>query len=142
MGLVHPGSGRVLARREAAQQAEQRRQDSRGFLRTQYERREVKIGVAGCGHWGKNHVRIFKELGVLWAVVDPTEEGRDRACVVAPNAKLFSDFAGDVASCKGINHQIAGLGKKLDEKLRQGMRKSRWVRFESMLTTFTQIGAV
>lgn len=53
----------------------------------------MKIGVAGCGHWGKNHVRIFKELGVLWAVVDPTEEGRDRACVVAPNAKLFSDYA-------------------------------------------------
>lgn len=52
----------------------------------------MKIGVAGCGHWGKNHVRIFKELGVLWAVVDPTAEGRDRAAVLAPSAKLFSDF--------------------------------------------------
>lgn len=52
----------------------------------------MKIGVAGCGHWGKNHVRNFKQLGVLWAVVDPTEEGRSRAYSLAPNAKVFSDF--------------------------------------------------
>jgi predicted dehydrogenase len=31
----------------------------------------VKVAVIGCGHWGKNHVRNFAELGALRAVVDP-----------------------------------------------------------------------
>lgn len=31
----------------------------------------VKVAVIGCGHWGKNHVRNFAELGALGAVVDP-----------------------------------------------------------------------
>ena len=29
------------------------------------------IAVVGCGHWGKNLVRNFAELGVLGAVCDP-----------------------------------------------------------------------
>jgi len=31
----------------------------------------VNVAVVGCGHWGKNHVRNFAELGALKAVVDP-----------------------------------------------------------------------
>jgi UDP-2-acetamido-3-amino-2,3-dideoxy-glucuronate N-acetyltransferase len=31
----------------------------------------VNVAVIGCGHWGKNHVRNFAELGALGAVVDP-----------------------------------------------------------------------
>lgn len=31
----------------------------------------IKVAVVGCGHWGKNHVRNFAELGALGAVVDP-----------------------------------------------------------------------
>ncbi|XBQ16877.1 MAG: Gfo/Idh/MocA family oxidoreductase [Oceanicaulis sp.] len=34
----------------------------------------VKVAVVGCGHWGKNHVRNFAELGALAAVVDPNAE--------------------------------------------------------------------
>lgn len=34
----------------------------------------IQIAVVGCGHWGKNHVRIFAELGALAAVVDPNTE--------------------------------------------------------------------
>ncbi len=30
-----------------------------------------RVGVIGCGHWGKNLVRNFSELGVLGAVCDP-----------------------------------------------------------------------
>lgn len=30
-----------------------------------------KVAVVGCGHWGKNLVRNFAELGALAAVVDP-----------------------------------------------------------------------
>ena len=54
--------------------------------------RKVKIGVAGCGHWGKNHVRNFRQLNALWAVVDPTESGRQLARQIAPEAKIFDDF--------------------------------------------------
>ena len=32
------------------------------------------IAVAGCGHWGKNLVRNFAELGALTAVCDPNAE--------------------------------------------------------------------
>ena len=32
------------------------------------------IAVVGCGHWGKNLVRNFAELGALAAVCDPNIE--------------------------------------------------------------------
>ena len=32
------------------------------------------IAVIGCGHWGKNLVRNFAELGYLAAVCDPNAE--------------------------------------------------------------------
>lgn len=32
---------------------------------------DVKVVVCGCGHWGKNLVRNFSELGVLAGVSDP-----------------------------------------------------------------------
>lgn len=31
---------------------------------------DVNIAVVGCGHWGKNHVRNFSELGALAAICD------------------------------------------------------------------------
>lgn len=31
----------------------------------------VSVAVIGCGHWGKNHVRNFAQIGALRAVVDP-----------------------------------------------------------------------
>jgi predicted dehydrogenase len=33
-----------------------------------------KVAVVGCGHWGKNLVRNFAELGALAAVIDPHPE--------------------------------------------------------------------
>ena len=35
--------------------------------------------MIGCGHWGKNLVRTFAELGALGAVVDPDAEQRGSA---------------------------------------------------------------
>ena len=32
------------------------------------------IAVVGCGHWGKNLVRNFYELGVLASICDPNIE--------------------------------------------------------------------
>jgi len=33
----------------------------------------TKVAVVGCGHWGKNLVRNFSELGALSAICDPNE---------------------------------------------------------------------
>ena len=32
------------------------------------------IAVVGCGHWGKNLVRNFYELGALYSICDPINE--------------------------------------------------------------------
>ena len=34
----------------------------------------AKVAVIGCGHWGKNLVRNFAELGALVAISDPNTE--------------------------------------------------------------------
>ncbi|MBS19673.1 MAG: oxidoreductase [Chloroflexi bacterium] len=49
-----------------------------------------KIGVIGCGYWGKNLVRVFNELGCLVAVSDSTSEGREIASQIAPNVQVLS----------------------------------------------------
>jgi len=36
--------------------------------------RDPRVAVIGCGHWGKNLVRTFSELGALVAIVDPDAE--------------------------------------------------------------------
>lgn len=43
----------------------------------------ARVAVIGCGHWGKNLVRNFSELGALSAVVDP------RADVAAAFAQKY-----------------------------------------------------
>jgi predicted dehydrogenase len=48
----------------------------------------MKLAVLGCGNWGKNLVRDFRELGVLAAVVDPTDAGRAAARKLAPDAVI------------------------------------------------------
>ncbi|MEM8743254.1 MAG: Gfo/Idh/MocA family oxidoreductase [Pseudomonadota bacterium] len=35
---------------------------------------DVRVAVVGCGGWGKNLVRNFAELGVLEAIVEPSDE--------------------------------------------------------------------
>jgi predicted dehydrogenase len=36
------------------------------------------IAVIGCGHWGKNLVRNFSELGALCSISDPNNEIADQ----------------------------------------------------------------
>lgn len=31
---------------------------------------DLNIAVIGCGNWGKNHIRVYSELGALYAVCD------------------------------------------------------------------------
>jgi UDP-2-acetamido-3-amino-2,3-dideoxy-glucuronate N-acetyltransferase len=35
---------------------------------------KFNVAVVGCGHWGKNHVRTFHQLGALTAISDPHPE--------------------------------------------------------------------
>jgi UDP-2-acetamido-3-amino-2,3-dideoxy-glucuronate N-acetyltransferase len=51
-----------------------------------------KIAVLGCGYWGKNLVRNFKQLNALGMVCEPTFEGRKIALEIAPDVRVSSDL--------------------------------------------------
>ena len=59
----------------------------------------MKVGVIGAGHWGKNLVKNFLEMGILSEVADPVEANRRAVRDIAPSAKIFSSgrdlIAGD-----------------------------------------------
>jgi UDP-2-acetamido-3-amino-2,3-dideoxy-glucuronate N-acetyltransferase len=40
----------------------------------------VKVGVVGSGYWGRNHVRVFNNLGALSHVCDTSCEALDAVC--------------------------------------------------------------
>ncbi len=71
-----------------------------------------RVAVIGCGYWGKNLVRNFKELGTLALVADVTEAGRQTAASLAPGipvvdelqAALASDTEGVVISTPAETH--------------------------------------
>jgi UDP-2-acetamido-3-amino-2,3-dideoxy-glucuronate N-acetyltransferase len=52
----------------------------------------MKIAVIGCGHWGKNLVRNFYELGSLYAICDNNLDKIDNLYKDNPEIKLFEDF--------------------------------------------------
>jgi predicted dehydrogenase len=51
---------------------------------------EGGVVVFGCGHWGKNIVKVASRLGALRGVYDPSEAGRSLAAEIAPDAKIYS----------------------------------------------------
>ena len=51
----------------------------------------MKVGVIGAGHWGKNLVRNFAELGVLAGVADPVDENCSHASQQAPGIDIFDN---------------------------------------------------
>jgi len=58
----------------------------------------LKIAVIGCGYWGKNLVRNFKELGALSLVCDATQAGRELARSIAPDCRVVADVQEVLAS--------------------------------------------
>ncbi len=48
------------------------------------------IAVVGCGHWGRNLVRNFAELGVLGTVCDSSPSACSLAAEVAPQARVVA----------------------------------------------------
>ena len=54
------------------------------------------IAVVGCGHWGKNLVRNFAELGVLASVCDPnTSLAQKYALQYKVNNSTFAEIISD-----------------------------------------------
>lgn len=60
-----------------------------------------KIAVVGCGYWGKNLVRNFKELGALELICDATNPGLEKANEIAPGVKTVQNF--DDVLKSGVN---------------------------------------
>ena len=52
----------------------------------------AKVGLVGCGYWGKNLCRNFKSLGALGMVVDSTQSGKETATELAPDVPVSSSF--------------------------------------------------
>src|SRR5690242_20437077 len=52
----------------------------------------MKLGIAGTGYWGINHVRAFaRQKGcTLAAVCDPDAKALDRAAQFAPSARRYA----------------------------------------------------
>jgi predicted dehydrogenase len=57
-----------------------------------------RVAVIGCGYWGKNLVRNFRQLGSLALVADVTEAGRQVAAGLAPGVPVAEDLAAALAS--------------------------------------------
>ena len=49
-----------------------------------------KVAVIGCGYWGKNLVRNFRQLNALGMVCDLTPTGRERAASLAPQTPIVA----------------------------------------------------
>jgi UDP-2-acetamido-3-amino-2,3-dideoxy-glucuronate N-acetyltransferase len=58
------------------------------------ERQAPKVGVAGCGYWGKNLVRVFAEIGSLGAICDSDASRLAdlRRCYGVPATAHFADM--------------------------------------------------
>ena len=44
-----------------------------GMVNT-HKQSAARVAVIGVGGWGKNHVRVLSEMGVLAAICDSSEE--------------------------------------------------------------------
>jgi predicted dehydrogenase len=64
----------------------------------------MQVAVVGCGYWGKNLVRNFRDLGGLAMVCDMTEQGRATAQQLAPECTV-TDHLRDVLQ----NPDVAGI---------------------------------
>jgi len=56
------------------------------------------VAVIGCGHWGKNLVRNFHELGALRMVCDTADAGRQASESIAPGCQVVAELSEVLAS--------------------------------------------
>lgn len=62
--------------------------------------KKTRVGVIGCGHWGKNYVRLFSSLpGAELSAVADKDEGKRRAMAATqPAVRVFGDIEDLIAS--------------------------------------------
>lgn len=53
---------------------------------------KISVGIVGCGHWGKNLVGTFHELGALGAIVEVNPELRHKISIQYPKAQVFDSY--------------------------------------------------
>jgi predicted dehydrogenase len=70
-------------------------------MKTTEARQLPSIAVIGCGHWGRNLVRNFSELGALLLSCDASPEGRAAAIKLAPQSTVVGDLA-EVLEAEGV----------------------------------------
>jgi UDP-2-acetamido-3-amino-2,3-dideoxy-glucuronate N-acetyltransferase len=57
----------------------------------------MRVAVFGYGHWGRNLVRVFHELGALYAVCEAREEARREVAARFPGVRTAPDGASVLA---------------------------------------------
>ena len=75
-----------------------------------------KISLIGAGYWGKNHLRVLKELDLLHSVVEPSEEIRRERQKDFPEVIFFSEGSKVVAD-KKISAVVIAAPAKLHYQL-------------------------
>ena len=50
----------------------------------------IKIAVVGAGYWGKNLLRIFNELGALYAICESNPDNPN--LTLYSKTKLYTDY--------------------------------------------------
>jgi UDP-2-acetamido-3-amino-2,3-dideoxy-glucuronate N-acetyltransferase len=53
---------------------------------------QIRMGVAGCGHWGKNLVRNFGQMGVLTGLFDVAQERAEGFAAFYPGARVYATY--------------------------------------------------
>jgi UDP-2-acetamido-3-amino-2,3-dideoxy-glucuronate N-acetyltransferase len=75
-----------------------------------------KVAVVGCGYWGKNLVRNFRDLGALEMIFDPSEQGRLLARELAPETTIVENLESVLE-----NDQIAAVALATPAETHQDM---------------------
>lgn len=58
----------------------------------------MKVCLVGCGYWGKNLLRNFRELGALGLICEPSAKHQEVAREMAPEVPLVASFDEALAS--------------------------------------------
>ena len=56
------------------------------------DEKSTNVAVLGCGYWGKNLVRNFRDLGALKLICDVALSGREKSREIAPDIECTDSF--------------------------------------------------